>query len=106
MKFETKESCFVHHNRQRDNFKAVGLHFYKSCFYNRMTERTKKIQSAKDEEGNEDDEQFEVMSGVRKESLVSVLQKVGQGTRGEVKKFQILAQHIKELFTFYLVIHS
>ena len=79
--------------------------YVKSHFYRGLIKRTKKIQSGKVEDAHEDnDERFEERSCVRKESLVSFLQKAGPGSRVEIMKKQILAQHKKQLSIFDLAI--
>ena len=91
-----------------DNVTASRLSFcisVMSHFYSGLIKRTKKIQSGKVEDEHEDnDERFEEMSCVRKESLVSFLQKAGPGSRVEIMKKQILAQHKKQLSIFDLAI--
>ena len=85
-----------------DSMTASRLSFcisVKSHFYSGLIKRTKKIQPGKVEDEHADnDERFEEMSCVRKESLVSFLQKAGPGSQVEIMKKQILAQQ-KEKFS-------
>ena len=91
-----------------DSMTASRLSFcisVKSHFYSGLIKRTKKIQPGKVEDEHADnDERFEEMSCVRKESLVSFLQKAGPGSQVEIMKKQILAQHKKQLSIFDLAI--